>query len=95
MNIISINRKGKQIVFAEGQPVRIREWNDMVEEFGTRENNQDIECEGVFITSMLHLCGSVAIITCIDDYSYRIHLKFIEFVGCTDFIYSLDMVEPI
>lgn len=94
MDSVYIYRKGKQIKFTQGQQVRVREWNDMVQEFGTRKNNQDINCEGVFIPSMLHLCGSIAIITYIDDYGYRIHLKFIEFVGCTDFIYSLDMIEP-
>ena len=94
MNAIYVCRKGKQIKFTKGQQVRVREWNDMVEEFGTRENNQDIDCEGVFIPSMLHLCGSVAIITYIGNYDYRIHLNFIDCVGCTDFIYSIDMVEP-
>ena len=95
MNIISINRKVKQIVCAEGQEVRIREWNDMAQDFGIRSKHGDIDCAGVFISSMLHLCGNKAIIKYIDNQGYRIGLKFLNYKGVTDYIYSPDMIEPI
>lgn len=46
-----------------GEIVRIRQWDDMIQEFGTRGNRFDdddrivIPCKGTFVPEMKNFCG--------------------------------------
>lgn len=40
-----------------GDELRIREWADMAEEFGTSDDNCEILCRAHFVDSMMELCG--------------------------------------
>ena len=39
-----------------GDVLRIRQWDDMVDEFGVKPSG-DIGCSGVFVKNMKCLCG--------------------------------------
>lgn len=46
------------MVFAVGDKVKIREWDDMAEEYGYEGGNPNvIACRGFFLSSMRPLCG--------------------------------------
>lgn len=44
------------MIFCVGDKVRIREWDDMVKEFGLVEDNE-IPCRATFIEDMREYCG--------------------------------------
>lgn len=44
-------------VFYPGDVCRIREWDDMAEEFGEDEELNEILCEFTFTDAMRYLCG--------------------------------------
>ena len=44
------------MIFCVGDKVRIREWDDMVAEFGLEEDNE-IPCRATFIEDMREYCG--------------------------------------
>lgn len=72
--------------FYVGQEVRIRDWDDMAQEF--RIENGDIMCTAVFVPMMSFLCGKVFIIEKINK--DIVLLKDAPHV----FTYSVDMIEP-
>lgn len=89
-------RNGKQINFKVGQPIQIRDWNEMAEEFDVKDKSgmTIIYCRSHFTSDMFHLCGAKAVITNISGMS--INLEFDANVkGETDWFFSFDMIKPI
>lgn len=79
--------------FYVGQKVRIREWDDMLEEFGERSAG-GIRCRHVFTEEMRHLCGkecTIKSMSCAEDErdSGTVTLK-----ENGEFYFSTDMIEP-
>lgn len=75
------------VEFKVGDKVRIRSWQDMVEEFGAREDGA-IPCNKTFTEAMKHLCGKEFVI------------EYISSSGAVDgsrspYIISTDMIEPV
>lgn len=74
--------------FSVGDRVRIRQWDDMANEFGVNPRGS-ILCKFIFLDSMKFLCGREFIITrisydgCIEGHStlYSISEDMIEFVS--------------
>lgn len=78
--------------FKVGQVVKIRQWNDMVQEFGFSKYEW-IDTPGyTFIKSMRHLCGRIATITSIDR--NIVELEFNNERGNISFVYTTFMIEP-
>lgn len=76
------------IEFKIGDKVRIRNWEDMAEEFGTREDGH-IPCNKTFTQGMKHLCGKEFEIT-----ELRAGGSVVS--GLTDeYMISTDMIEPV
>lgn len=73
--------------FRIGQCVRIRQWDDMLKEFGC--NDFGIRCKATFIPEMRYLCGQEFTIEEIRSNG------IVTFVENEDFKYSLDMIEPL
>jgi len=74
-----------------GDRVVIRQWDDMVKEFG--ENcNGFINCNSTFTTRMRPLCGRTATIIDIGE-NHKLKLDFDDKSGDTNWGYSTDMVE--
>ena len=91
--------------FSIGQRVRIREWDDMKEEFGLDEREDYILCRPVFAMEMRPLCGATATVESFGDDEIDIFLKdwenddgqrisVPELTG-RDWHYSADMLEPV
>ena len=78
--------------FEVGDEVRIRQWDDMAEEFGVDKEGV-IKCYMSFIKNMKHLCGRKCRITSIDG--NRVKLDFGKCYGDTAWNYSTDMIEHI
>lgn len=83
--------------FKVGDKVRIRQWDDMAEEFGLNSFNQ-IYTVPNFTQSMKHLCGQIATIIAFGK-SFNgtpfIELKFNKTELDMDWnFYSIDMIEP-
>lgn len=80
--------------FKVGELVRIRQWDDMVKEFGTRATGS-VNCKCCFTDSMKPLCGKYAEIKdlLLDGI---VHLRFFN---CDDSVenwnYSIDMLEKV
>ena len=80
--------------FKVGELVRIRQWDDMVKEFGTRATGS-VNCKCQFTTEMKPLCGKYAEIKdlLLDGI---VHLRFFN---CDDSVeswnYSIDMLEKV
>lgn len=77
--------------FYIGQKVQFKEWDEMVEEFGTR--NDYINCDHKFTSGMKHLCGTYASIAGIDSDGDVYLADF----SCSDdvyWVYSTDMIKP-
>lgn len=68
--------------FQVGDIVRIRDWDDMADEFGVNPNGA-IMCNGIFTSSMRYLCGLKLQIASIGNvrsfntgrYGYIVHLE--------------------
>ena len=80
--------------FKVGELVRIRQWDDMVKEFGTRSTGS-VNCRCLFTKGMKHLCGKYAEIK-----DLRVDgIVFLHFFNCDDSVenwnYSTDMIEKV
>ena len=80
--------------FRVGELVRIRQWDDMVKEFGTRSTGS-VNCNCHFTVSMKPLCGKYAEIK-----DLRVDgIVFLRFFNCDDSVenwnYSTDMIEKV
>lgn len=80
--------------FKVGELVRIRQWDDMVEEFGTRDTGS-VNCRCFFTESMKPLCGKYAEIK-----DLRVDgIVFLRFFNCEKeekcWSYSTDMIEKV
>ena len=81
--------------FKVGELVRIRQWDDMVKEFGVDDVGDIILCKTGFIKKMYPLCGLYAEIVSLDKYG-RVGLKFFNCEGSyTGYTYSTDMIEKV
>ena len=80
--------------FSVGDVVRIREWEDMESEFGL-DHDGDIDCTGMFVTTMRESCGELCSVLAKDG--KYINLAF-EDPRINDkmraFNFSTDMIEP-
>ena len=80
--------------FKVGELVRIRQWDDMVKEFGTTASGS-VNCKCYFTVAMKPLCGKYAEIKDlrVDD------IVFLRFFNCdglsTCWSYSTDMIEKV
>lgn len=79
--------------FKVGELVRIRQWDDMVKEFGTRATGS-VNCKCCFTDDMKPLCGKYAEIKDlrVDD------IVFLRFFNCEKeepWSYSTDMLEKV
>ena len=70
-----------------GELVRVRQWDDMVAEFGV-DDGGDIPCENYFTVSMKHLCGEEFVVKEITEYG---SVKGHNF----GYNISADMLEPV
>ena len=79
--------------FKVGELVRIRQWDDMVEEFGT-DGYGSAACNYRFLDAMKPRCGKYAEIEDLND--GQVELKFFN---CDDLdtccAYSTDMIEKV
>lgn len=76
-----------------GDRVRIREWDDMAEEFGIDDGS--ILCQYHFPEAMKEACGRTATVRSVDT-SGGVELGFDEVeMGKRCWIYSVDMIEKI
>ena len=80
--------------FKVGELVRIRQWDDMVKEFGVNVFGS-IDCNYHFTSGMKPLCGKYAEITMLrKDGPVDLKLFNCEWL-CTDYNYSTDMIEKV
>ena len=91
-SIDKISEKPKH-EFKVGDRVRIRQWDDMIREFGTYDFT-DINCKGFFVSGMKDLCGHEAIIEGIDSNSF-VELKYLDEEPGWKWVISTDMLEPV
>ena len=77
--------------FKVGDKVRIRQWDDMAEEFGLNENG-NIDCLYCFVDEMKIFCGEIATIVCINGIT--VHLRFNNGKSNSRWNFSRDMLEP-
>ena len=80
--------------FKVGELVRIRQWDDMVKEFGTRSTGS-VNCRCLFTVAMKPLCGKYAEIK-----DLRVDgIVFLRFFNCEKvdkcWSYSTDMIEKV
>lgn len=81
--------------FKVGELVRIRQWDDMVKEFGTNECGS-VACCCYFNTNMKPLCGKYAEIVRLAENGVEVKLKFFNCGGLnTSWGYSTDMIEKV
>lgn len=73
-----------------GQKVRVRDWDDMAEEFGY-DCCGEIETPSVFADEMRPLCGKQATILSVNQ--AIIELDFGDITEETDWIFDADMLE--
>ena len=80
--------------FKVGELVRIRQWDDMVKEFGTRSTGS-VNCRCHFTVAMKTLCGKYAEIKDLRADG----IVFLRFFNCDDSVenwnYSTDMIEKV
>lgn len=79
-----------------GEKVRIRQWDDMAEEFGSDDSG--ISCACFFMNDMKSLCGKEFTVTDVSN-TGRINKygdKYCLVRGCTtSYTISSDMIEPV
>lgn len=79
----------RNVKFKVGDRVRIRQWDDMVREFGVGSGGH-IPCASMFSVDMKYLCGSLSTITCLDGFKgVRLHFDR----GDVLWSFSTDMIE--
>lgn len=80
--------------FYVGQRVRIREWDDMLDEFGEMGNG-NIPCKYHFISKMRYLCGMEYTVKSVDGIPGESKVGDVSFEeSVPEFIFSTDMIEP-
>lgn len=84
--------------FKKGDIVRIRQWDDMAEEFGTSGTDEfeTINCWCSFPVPMKPLCGLRARLLSIDDSDVTVKLEFLDEVPeehRNRWNFSTDMIE--
>lgn len=80
--------------FYVGQRVRIREWDDMLDEFG-EANNGSIPRRCHFVPEMRDLCGMEYTIKSVDGIPGESKVGDVSFEeSVPEFIFSTDMIEP-
>ena len=82
--------------FKVGDRVRIRQWDDMVKEFGLIDGYRipfTKTCGTTFIDSMKRLCGRTATITSIDYDTEEVRLDFDDKYGDTNWYFFLGAIE--
>lgn len=84
-----------------GEIVRIRQWDDMIQEFGTRGNRFDdddrivIPCKGTFVPEMKKFCGKEYEVARLKDILLGGYTRVFFTNGSTrPFVFSPDMLEP-
>lgn len=82
--------------FAVGDRVRIRDWDDMVAEFGVDEDG-DIPCAYMFTEGMQGFCGAEYIISAVFNHSNGVQeLFFLDTCGDENgYIFTADMCEQV
>ena len=78
--------------FSVGDFVRIRQWNDMVRDFGVTPFG--IPCSFGFTSSMRFLCGKYAQIVFLYD-DGGVVLSFLDGYRERSYIFTLDMIEKV
>lgn len=82
--------------FKVGDRVRIRQWDDMVKEFGIIDGYKipfTKTCGTTFVDKMKHLCGRTATITSINYNTEEVDLDFDDNSGRTDWALYLGAIE--
>ena len=83
--------------FKVGDRVRIRQWDDMVKEFGLIDGWRipftTKTCKTMFTKDMEHLCGRTAIITSINYDTEEVELNFDDNSGDTDWYFFISIIE--
>lgn len=82
--------------FKVGDRVRIRQWDDMVKEFGLTDNGHipfTKTCGTTFVDGMKHLCGRTATITSINYDIEEVDLDFDDKSGDTNWYFFLGAIE--
>ena len=81
-----------------GDVLRIREWDDMVEEFGYEfGDGDDIDCDKVFTSKMAYLCGQKFTVRGISDHDGFLSEEDVELSVDSPlgtWVISADMLEP-
>lgn len=71
-----------------GDKVKVREWDDMVEEFGTDEDD-DIDCNLCFVKDMKEYCGKEMTISRVLTSHYVLEEDEGEFAWTDDMLCNL------
>lgn len=79
--------------FYVGQKVRIRKWDDMLEEFGEHSPGE-IKCRATFTREMQYLCGKECTIRGISCSKDERDSGYVTIKESSIFIFSTDMIEP-
>lgn len=78
--------------FKEGDIVKIRQWDDMEEEFGTGLYG-DIDCMCIFTKEMKMLCGREAEVLYPITGRTTVQLRFLDGTRYKPWVISTDMIE--
>lgn len=77
--------------YSKGQVVLIKEWDDMINEYGVSDNGDILTPGFHFIKSMKRFCGMPVVITkCNEDKNYYLILEDV-----TDCAFTDEMIENI
>jgi hypothetical protein len=82
--------------FKVGDRVRIRQWDDMVREFGLTDDGHipfTKTCSTTFVADMKHLCGRTATITSVNYDTEEVDLDFDDNSGDTNWYFYLGAIE--
>lgn len=84
--------------FYVGQKVKVKNWEQMVEEYGLCNNN-DIHTPIYFVKSMKRYCGAYATIVkfsegVLRERNHKIYLKF-DFYDYNRWNWCIEMIEPL
>ena len=71
-----------------GDKVKVREWDDMVEEFGTDEDG-DIDCNFCFVKDMKEYCGKEMTVSRVFTSYYVLEEDEGEFAWTDDMLFKL------
>lgn len=78
-----------------GDVLRIRQWDDMVDEFGLNSYGY-IECRGVFVAHMKYLCGKQFTVSSVEYGDYHSDERVeLNSQGRMMWRITADMLEPI